>query len=768
MNSIKRSIVSVLMLLVLVLGIGSAADGAVDQTTVPQQIAVAMTAEPTTSVNINWTTIDTSLTNPVVLVWKGTEAESTATRIEAQVETRNVTNSTIKDGENQAITAKNFYTAAITKLQPNTEYKYRVGVENAMSEIAAFTTAQDNNDGYTFIYFADSQVSGNHAKGWNANLDIVKDMFPASKFLFIAGDLTDKASNEGQWESFFNQIGNEQYNEKYAGSLISELPLAAIMGNHDSADAGIGGMNSHYAFDSEVEGVPDTYTFDYGAAHFIMLNLENAYSRDNATAKEAQTRFLTDEVAKAKAAGQWVIVGFHKAIYSGANHMDDSDVIFNRKYWGPIFADLDVDVVLQGHDHVLSRGFIKADGTKADVTEKVASRTFKAEAPDNAPLYYEGNTASTLKFYAPILSNDWIQADDPVAPNFGYLDINSALPAGYLSLFDGKLLNPGPSTNDDLEGVDPTFFRTPTFTAITVTEGSLQFKTYMTGFDSNTNSVVQYTFLYDSLKVTRDTTSIELAAAKTAAKDELNSTLSSYDQGDYSERNWTALNKAKTDGDAAIEAAADMNAVASAKNAAIAAMAAVKKINTATYTDVNSDSWYYSHVTFVTQENIFNGTTPTTFAPEQSITRAQFVTILGRYAGIADTNPGTPVEGAFEDVDKGGYYAAHVVWAVEQGIVNGTSPKTFSPEEKISRQDMATMIYRFAKAANIQLPDTGSVAAFGDDSKIANYAKDAVYAMKKAGIIDGRGDNLFVPADTATRAEAAAIMHRLIQLAIVS
>jgi len=101
------------------------------------------------------------------------------------------------------------------------------------------------------------------------------------------------------------------------------------------------------------------------------------------------------------------------------------------------------------------------------------------------------------------MDDSWIQQDDPVAPDFGYLDINSALPAGYVSEITGKVLNPGPCTNDDLEGVDPDFFRTPTFTAITVSKGTVEFNTYMTGFDPNTNSIVEDTFLYDSIKVTR-------------------------------------------------------------------------------------------------------------------------------------------------------------------------------------------------------------------------------------------------------------------------
>ena len=506
MKLIRKRLLSAVLSLTVIVSVFSLSGAAltiVNPTKAPEQIALAMTSTPETSMNVNWTTIDTTLTNPVVMVWAKNSKESSAVAFNAAVETMTISNSTILDSSNNRITMKNFYSAAITGLKPNTEYSYRCGVAGSMSEVKTFKTASNSNGEFTFLYFSDSQVSGNHSKAWQTNLDIAKKMYPDASFIYIAGDLTNTTADEGQWESFFNQQGNAQFNDKFIGSLISEIPMAATMGNHDSSNGGIGGMNSHYAFGSEVNGAPDTYAFDYGAARMIIINTEPAYAQNSASLLAAQTTFLRDEVAQAKAEDKWVIVGFHKSIYSGGDHMDDSDVIFSRKYWSPIFAELDVDMVLQGHDHVLSRGFVKADGTKADVTKQLSDRSFMAKKPDNAPLYYVGNTGSSLKFYAPILSNSWIQPGDPVAPDFGYLDINSALPAGFISLFDGKQLNPGPCTNDELEATDPNFYRTPTFTAVTVSNGSIQFKTYMTGFDPNTNSITHDTFLYDSLKVTR-------------------------------------------------------------------------------------------------------------------------------------------------------------------------------------------------------------------------------------------------------------------------
>ena len=344
-RSKKKVITFILILSVLlstfgILNTAMAAGDVLNPTKAPAQIALSMTSQPETSMNINWTTIDTSLTDPIVTVWMKNKNESTAVKFNAKVETRTVANSTIVDSNNMKITKKNFYSATITGLKPNTEYSYRCGVAGAMSNAGSFKTAPNNNGEYTFIYVSDSQVSGNHSKAWQANLDIAKKMYPGASFIYIAGDLTNTTNDEGQWESFFNQPGNAQYNNKFNGSFISEVPLAAAMGNHDASGNGIGGMGSHYSFGSDVNGVPVSYAFDYGAMHMIILNLENSFSQNNAATLAAQTEFLRNEVAKAKAADQWTIVGFHKSIYSGADHMDDTDVIFNRKYWGTDFCGI--------------------------------------------------------------------------------------------------------------------------------------------------------------------------------------------------------------------------------------------------------------------------------------------------------------------------------------------------------------------------------------------------------------------------------------------
>lgn len=458
----------------------------------PGQVSLAMTTEPTDSICIDWTTIDTTLEDPVVLMWESGEHENDAVEFDAQLETKKVTDSTIP-----GVTQKNFYSATIDYLKANTQYYYRVGQKGAMSEVRSFKTAPDTDSGYTFIYYADPQVFGIHSRGWQANLDAAEGLYPDASFIYVAGDFTNDAHNEGQWESFFNQAGNAQFNAKFKGDLISKLPVVATMGNHDAAD-GVG-LCSHFSWESEVKDVPVSYAFDYGAARMIILNFNEPYLTQNTNLRQAQYDFLKSQVTQAKKKNQWVIVGFHEALYSGGSHMSQTEAIEDRQFWAVKFADLDVDIVLQGHDHVFSRGFVNKNGYKVDITKQIGDRSYIAVDPANAPLYYDENCSSTLKFYGPLKNSSWIKPGDPIAPDFGYLDIDSALPAGYKNT-SGKILNPGPCTNDDLDGT-PGYYRAPTFTAITVTNAAIEFNTFMTGFDPNTNSIVRDTFLYDSLKV---------------------------------------------------------------------------------------------------------------------------------------------------------------------------------------------------------------------------------------------------------------------------
>lgn len=179
------------------------------------------------------------------------------------------------------------------------------------------------------------------------------------------------------------------------------------------------------------------------------------------------------------------------------------------------------------------------------------------------------------------------------------------------------------------------------------------------------------------------------------------------------------------------------------------------------FDDVAPGSWYEEAINYCYENGIVNGMSPTTFQPETYITRGMFVTILGRFSGVADDTSATTI---FTDVPSGKYYSGHVRWAFDAGIVNGMSPTTFAPDKNISRQDMCVMIRRYCNYMGIELTEKMEAPAFTDESTIASYAKESIASMLKAGLVNGMGSK-FNPKGTSTRAQAATIMMRLDKLA---
>ena len=169
--------------------------------------------------------------------------------------------------------------------------------------------------------------------------------------------------------------------------------------------------------------------------------------------------------------------------------------------------------------------------------------------------------------------------------------------------------------------------------------------------------------------------------------------------------------------------------------------------------------WAYDDIKFAVENGFFNGTSETAFSPDISMDRGMFVTVLGRVAGIdASAYTQTP----FTDVAAGAYYAPHAAWASENGIVEGVGGGLFAPANQITRQEMAAMLHRYVNFAKITL-ENNPHAAFADDAAIADWAKDSVYTLAFAGLINGVGENSYAPAKTASRSEVAALLARFAQ-----
>lgn len=158
---------------------------------------------------------------------------------------------------------------------------------------------------------------------------------------------------------------------------------------------------------------------------------------------------------------------------------------------------------------------------------------------------------------------------------------------------------------------------------------------------------------------------------------------------------------------------------------------------------------------------LFSGTSETTFDPDAPMTRAMFVTVLGRYAKAE------PVEAAlsFSDVAPDAYYAPYVAWAAGLGVVSGTGEGQFSPDLNVSRQEMAVFVDRYLTCQGAMPPYLYEATAFSDSARIAPWAEESVTRMQLTGLVDGGNSVSYRPDQAATRAEVASLFARLLDRA---
>lgn len=238
------------------------------------------------------------------------------------------------------------------------------------------------------------------------------------------------------------------------------------------------------------------------------------------------------------------------------------------------------------------------------------------------------------------------------------------------------------------------------------------------------------------------------------------------------------------------------------------------------FSDVSSSSWYAGAVSFVSERGLFNGVTADLFKPDSPMTRAMFITVVGRYAGVSSALTGTgtitksdvnlrespstssavvailsrnasvevlgfendwyhvSVSGktgyvrsdlmtakcsSFDDVPFGSYYGSYVHWANSAGIVGGTSSTEFSPNLGINREQICKILYSYLGYSGKKLVLNSETYAFPDQGSISSWAVDAVNYLHCAGVVGGRSDGSFDPKAVATRAEVATILMRFDQ-----
>ena len=174
------------------------------------------------------------------------------------------------------------------------------------------------------------------------------------------------------------------------------------------------------------------------------------------------------------------------------------------------------------------------------------------------------------------------------------------------------------------------------------------------------------------------------------------------------------------------------------------------------FRDVSKRDWYYDDVVYVYRKGYMDGMSSTRFGGELNTTRGQIVTILWRLTG----EPRATKRNPFTDVSSSQYYYDAISWAYDAGVVDGFDARTFKPDQNVTREQLAAILYRYAKYMNLSTSGSAYLAKYTDADKIANWAYDAMAWANYRGLINGTSATRIDPKGYATRAQIAAILHR--------
>ena len=176
------------------------------------------------------------------------------------------------------------------------------------------------------------------------------------------------------------------------------------------------------------------------------------------------------------------------------------------------------------------------------------------------------------------------------------------------------------------------------------------------------------------------------------------------------------------------------------------------------FTDVNTALWYHEGIDYAIENGLMNGISADKFDPTGATTRAMLVTILYRVEGT----PAVDTVAGFNDVENGTWYTDAVNWAADKGIVTGYSADTFGPTDNVTREQLATILYRYVqfKGVDVSVGETTSITSFGDFNTVSDWAVSAIRWANGAGIINGTDARKLAPQATASRAEIATMLMR--------
>ena len=638
-------------------------------------------------------------------------------------------------------------TMTLTGLTPDTEYCYWVGdgSENGWSEMQTFKTQPAESTDTVFYVLGDTQMSGNVSADEEA-IALLNQMLAQVgekdvDFGLQTGDFVDNGGSYGHWDELFNV---------FAESSVGNKSVAHVLGNHEY----YGDFSGSVA--NTVLNLPDPDFFSYEINNVYVAVINNSADLSEAMA------WLREDAAATEC--YWKVLSVHQPVYY--TNPDGGSQRFNAAI--PTVCDeVGIDVVFTGHDHSYARteqlkaGEPVENGTTymicGDLGEK--SRNVNYKAVDDPNFHFAAITQEYDALYIIAEATEYTltvtayNADGTVLDTFTKDETPKPV--------DPKPEDPKPETCEHTYVYDreaetlvcskeacgeaaPEAYTGPATDKETGKDMYFLGGEYVTEwFDlmSETYHFDAETGIAHELTVTKDVpTTCDTRGYKTVACECGETRYMEY------EKPAGHSNQAVTteEGEIYYECV----------------RCGAQSPYDLTFVDVPATEWFAQAVNYVVTRDLFNGKSQMNFGPNDSMTRAQLVTVLWRIAGSPDFDNVHSCE--FTDVKLNSWYTAAVNWAHKNGIVNGVSTEEmlFAPDNEISRQQIVTILYRYANFVGLDTEVQGDLAKFADAESISPWAEEAMLWAVGVGILQGDDKGMVKPIATATRAQVATMVMR--------
>jgi len=641
----------------------------------------------------------------------------------------------------------------LTNLQPETTYCFWVGdgSEFGWSEMYEFTTQPAESNNTKFFVLGDTQMLGDPAQDAEAItlLNAMLEQIAAEDvdFGLQTGDFVDNGGSYGHWEELFNV---------FAESKVADKSMIHVLGNHEY----YGDFSGSVA--NNVLGLihPHYYSYEINNVYVAVIN-------NSADLAEAMDWLRVDA---AKTECKWKVLSVHQSVYY--TNPDGG----NQRFHDAIPAVCDevgIDVVFSGHDHSYSRteqlkaGQPVENGTTymicGDLGEK--SRDVNYKAVDNPDFYFAAITQEYDAVYIVAEASEHVltvtayNADGTVLDTFTKDetpkedeggdegdDTDDPKPETHNYVYDreaDKLICSDEGCETPEAPADYTGPATDKETGKFMYFIGGEFVTDWFQLGNETYHLDKETGLAHELIVLYDIPTTCDERGRKSVKCECGETR-------YIEYEKPAghSNQAKTDEEGNIYYECVRCGMQSPYDL--------------TFIDVPADAWFAEAVNYVVVRDLFNGKSQMIFGPDEAMTRAQLVTVLWRFAG--SPNHENVHSCPFTDCKLNTWYTAAVNWAFENEIINGVGDKLFAPENNISREQIVTILYRYAMKDKIREGERAELTDFVDGDTVSPWAEDAMKWAVAVGLIQGNSKGEINPRGNATRAQVATMIMRFHKL----